>query len=653
MFDIIKKNEWENERGRKEINYDVFYNGIKIGYITGFTPSIGYSRGDYEYADYLRYEYTLYTKYDREDNTYYNIRSFNKEYKTLFEAKSKMLEKFKEEGLSEESYKKPHQKVDIRLLTAGENTEFYPTPSKIAGEMLAGIKDYDMISSILEPSAGKGDLIEALKTRNQKGKGRYRRDLDIDCIEKDENLRYLLEGKGYRVVFDDFLRFHTTKKYQLILMNPPFSEGATHLLKAIDMQKNGGKVCCLLNAETLRNPYTNERKVLLQQLSKYSAKVKYIEKAFGKAERRTNVAVAIVWVDIPYNYGSSVLLDGLEKAKEEDIRYKEVTDICLGDKLEGMVQRFETECKLCRELLREYEAVKPYILRSVKTVAGYNPPVIELKINGHSDGNINDVIRSLRYKYWREMMENEELMSRFTSTLREKYRDLIDDMSEYDFNSFNVKKVLLRMNAEIVGGIEEELYKVFDKMSEQHSWYPECGGNIHYYNGWATNKAHKVGMKVILPTYGVFSDSSWCRDTFSVNEAYKSIADIEKVFNYLDGAITEEVNLERTLNIANNCGITKNIHCKYFDVTFYKKGTVHIKMHPETQRIIDALNIYVARGRKWLPPHYGKAKYEDMDEKSQQVIDEFQGKDEYSKVLENPTHYLYEVSSESLMALPG
>lgn len=42
-----------------------------------------------------------------------------------------------------------------------------------------------------------------------------------------------------------------------------------------------------------------------------------------------------------------------------------------------------------------------------------------------------------------------------------------------------------------------------------------------------------------------------------------------------------------------------------------------------------------------------------MDEKSQQVIDEFQGKDEYSKVLENTTHYLYEVSSESLMALPG
>ncbi len=652
MFDIIKKNEWHNHRGRKEVEYEVFYRGVKIGFITGATPTTGYSHGEYEYAEYLRYDYTLFTRWNGEDDTYYNIRSYDKNYKTLFEAKSKMVERFKAEGLSEESYRKPYSKVDVRLLTDGENSEFFPTPSFLAGEMLAGIKNFEEISSVLEPSAGKGDLIEAFLTRVKRSR-RQSRDIDIDCIEKDANLRALLEGKERRVVFDDFLHFHTTKRYNLLLMNPPFSEGATHLLKAIDMQKNGGKVCCLLNAETLRNPYTNERKVLLQQLSKYSAKVKYIEKAFGKAERKTNVDVAIVWVDIPYNYGSSVLLDGLEKAKEEDICYKEVTDICLGDKLEGMVQRFETECRLCRELLREYEAVKPYILRSVKTVAGYNPPVIELKINGHSDGNLNDAIRSLRYKYWREMMENEDLMSRFTSTLREKYRDLIDDMSEYDFNSFNVKKVLLRMNAEIVGGIEEELYKVFDKMSEQHSWYPECRGNIHYYNGWATNKAHKVGMKVIIPTYGIFSDSKWSSDTFRVNEAYSALADIEKVFNYLDGDVTAEVDLTRTLQFANSIGNTKNITCKYFTVTFYKKGTVHIKMHPETQRIIDALNIYVARGRKWLPPHYGKAKYEDMDEKSQQVIDEFQGKDEYSKVLENPTHYLYEVSSESLMALPG
>ena len=160
-------------------------------------------------------------------------------------------------------------------------------------------------------------------------------------------------------------------------------------------------------------------------------------------------------------------------------------------------------------------------------------------------------------------------------------------------------------------------------------------------------------MKVIIPTYGIFSDSKWSSDTFRVNEAYSALADIEKVFIYLDGDVTAEVDLTRTLQFANSIGNTKNITCKYFTVTFYKKGTVHIKMHPETQRIIDALNIYVARGRKWLPPHYGKAKYEDMDEKSQQVIDEFQGKDEYSKVLENPTHYLYEVSSESLMALPG
>ena len=40
-------------------------------------------------------------------------------------------------------------------------------------------------------------------------------------------------------------------------MNPPFSEGDKHLLKAINIMKNGGQIVCILNAETIKNPYSN------------------------------------------------------------------------------------------------------------------------------------------------------------------------------------------------------------------------------------------------------------------------------------------------------------------------------------------------------------------------------------------------------------
>ena len=59
---------------------------------------------------------------------------------------------------------------------------------------------------------------------------------------------------------------HISTKYAAIVMNPPFSAGAAHLLKARDVMQDGGKIRCLLNAETLRNPCTNERKELAAKL---------------------------------------------------------------------------------------------------------------------------------------------------------------------------------------------------------------------------------------------------------------------------------------------------------------------------------------------------------------------------------------------------
>ena len=56
-------------------------------------------------------------------------------------------------------------------------------------------------------------------------------------------------------------------------MNPPFSNGDKHLLKALQMQEKGGNIVCLLNAETLRNPYTESRKELIRQLDKYDADI--------------------------------------------------------------------------------------------------------------------------------------------------------------------------------------------------------------------------------------------------------------------------------------------------------------------------------------------------------------------------------------------
>ena len=144
-----------------------------------------------------------------------------------------------------------------------ELKNFYPTPKNLIKKMVSKIVKIREIS-ILEPSAGRGDIIEYIQN-NQKEIFCYRTELkEIDCIEKNENLQRILTGKNFRLIADDFLIFDTYKSYDLIIMNPPFENGDKHLLKAISLfeKSGGGQIICLLNAETLKNPYSVYRKDL-------------------------------------------------------------------------------------------------------------------------------------------------------------------------------------------------------------------------------------------------------------------------------------------------------------------------------------------------------------------------------------------------------
>lgn len=196
------------------------------------------------------------------------------------------------------------------MTTPNDALDFYPTPDSLAFDMVFSLREVKSgfttyPKPILEPSAGDGALarqVHALafnvhhdyKTGevDQYDKGKAR-SAELDCIELSSDFRAKLKKDGFRVVHDNFLTFRPTTKYAAIVMNPPFSAGAAHLLKALDVMKDGGKVRCLLNAETLRNPCTNERKELAAKLEELHATVKYIPDAFKNARRAARVEVAL------------------------------------------------------------------------------------------------------------------------------------------------------------------------------------------------------------------------------------------------------------------------------------------------------------------------------------------------------------------------
>lgn len=555
----------------------------------------------------------------------------------------------------------------LQIVENEQTSEFYPTPQSLVEKMLQGV-DWNYIHTILEPSAGKGDILREIAKREDtyRGKG-----FDVDCVEIDPNLRQILKynfsderecqfdyndaerkcffSNGIHIVHDDFLTYNPYKRYDLIIMNPPFSNGDKHLLKALKMQEKGGSIVCLLNAETLKNPYTESRKTLLELLNKYNAQIEYIDNAFTSAERKTGVEIALIKVFIEQVQEESDIFNHFNKAQDYEDFNPEVTDIEVTDYIKAAVNLFNVEVKAGLELIRQYRAMIPYMARSFSGDSYDKTPILRLtdsSSRGYDSISSNEYLKKVRLKYWRELLSNPKYIGKLTNKLQDEYREKVQKLADYDFTEFNIYNLSAEMNSQIKQGIEDEIIAMYDRLTETHSYYPEFSKNRHYYNGWKTNSAYKIDKKVILPCYGVFSD--WSGEPRSY-EARKVLEDIERILNFLDGGMTREV--DSWLRIQNHfdLGETKNIECKFFKVNFYKKGTVHITFTcPE---LIDRFNIYAGQRKGWLPPAYGKKKYKDMTAEEKEVIDSFQGEKAYNEVMAKSNYYFAPVTNNQVLML--
>lgn len=575
--------------------------------------------------------------------------------------------------------------MDVRKLSNKDTASgFYPTPAELAGKMLEKA-DLSAVSFILEPSAGKGNLaVEAMKAMNSWNGDRWQ----IDLVEKDADLRAILERKftyqgmkesfpelfreydrmdadrrhvhgdeklldryyrlqeetgrlehteNVHVVHDDFLTYTPKFRYDLILMNPPFREGAGHLIHAIRLiQRGGGQIVCLLNRETLVNPCTNERKELAALLRRYDAETEFMGNAFHDAERGTDVSVAMVYIDIPRPEPESMIWEKLQEAeKEYREEMPESEEVISSDPVDAAIAMYNVEAEASQALIREYEALTGRFLLKDGEGQILSMYVEECGQN-RRDPEINSFMKALRMKYWRALMENPAFTGKLTSSLRSKYHDMVQKLADYEFSRFNIDRIHTEMMAELTQGAKEAIMELFEKFTVSHCYSRDVeSGNVHYFNGWKTNKAWKVGKKVIIPTYGLYSD--W-RGKFDTYSTYALLSDMEKALNYLDGNMTRDVNLDYQLRTYLEAGQNRNIPLKYFSISLYKKGTAHITF--TNQELMDRFNIFAAQQKGWLPPSYGRREYADMDSEEKNVIDSFQGEEAYAQVMADPGRYL-------------
>ena len=521
--------------------------------------------------------------------------------------------------------------------------QFYPTPTPLIDKMLGKV-NLHKYRNILEPSMGKGDILDRISEINSHDK--YHK-VKLYGIEISPELSSIAKSKGYKVIHDDFLTYHSAKSYGLIIANPPFSNGVKHLLKMIEIQEqNGGDIVCLLNAETIKNPFSNDRKFLLRQLDKYNADIEFIKNAFTDAERKTNVETALIYIKIEKEYKNSVIIDHLKQEEQYKVQSKVSNDIVSNDFMERIIAKYNFEINAGVKLINEYEQLLPMLSRDFDSES----PILELSVfdeqyNRENDSLVNKFIKKVRYKYWQTLFRSKEFSSLLTNDLRVQYSDKMEELQDYDFSEYNINQIKLDIQLMLGDSLEQTIFKLFDDLISHAHWHG-YEGNIHYYNGWRTNSASMVNDKRnILPwnAYGSWGD----RFSPSYYTFLDKIRDIHKVFTYLDnGKTILDDDIFEILRQAEDDEQTKDIDLGYFTITCFKKGTTHFKW--KRQDLIKKLNILGAQNRNWLPPSYGNP-YDTMTKEEQTVIDSFQGKDDYEKTMQDKNFYLGSVGSNLLM----
>lgn len=528
-----------------------------------------------------------------------------------------------------------------------ENKTFYPTPPELVKRMCLKIRKNP--DRILDPSAGKGDLLEGLSERHYidlssaeaADYGKKYRIIDFSSAKKfameiDPDLQNILVAKHYKLVDNDFLAFAGPDQFDLIIANPPFDEGDQHLLKAISMMYCG-QILFLLNAETIRNPYTNTRKELAKKLKELNAEIEFISGAFRDAERQTSVDVALINIMIERKIEDDLFADTEDRPQDVYAELHEANEVSTGKTIEELVLEYNQIVQIGKETILAFFKNYPKIWKYINLNAElqkYRSNSETLTKRMHTE--LNAFLHSVRTDFWRRTLDIPQVKKRMTADRLKEFEFQLESRSNMDFTENNIRQFIINLIDTYEESLFQAVLKLFDKMTISHCYDDGLvTDNIHYYNGWKTNKAFKVNKKVILPVYGSYHcgkgpfvdeySGKWKLQWSAGEDLFN---DIDIVMNYFD-ALNDYCSVRSALERALDRQQNRNIESTYFTFTVYKKGTIHLTFNDDD--IWRRFNVAAGIGKNFLPQDYGKKSYREMNKEEQAVVQSFEGPVSYER----------------------
>ena len=462
--------------------------------------------------------------------------------------------------------------------------EFFPTPNDVIRKMLS---DYSNLKdlTILEPSAGSGSILDEI---SYKIPGYFRsKPKNLYCIEPNEDLRAVLTKKGYNLIGHDFFNYTGNMAIDLIIMNPPFSNGDDHLLHAWETLENG-EIVCLLNKETINNPYSASRQ-LLGKIIEDNGTVTDLGKCFATASRKTNVEIVMVKLKkkanrkrLDFNFSASDI--------ESDFDFSEIladNELKKIDRINDFLRAFRKAEEAMANFIRAEKEMQFFgnvFLRN-------NISILNIINNDESDVKIryNKACNLLKQQAWKEIISKLDMERLMTNSVRENFQKFIQEQGASDLCKENIISLIKMLCSNSRKILDQAVVDVFDLFTKYHE------ENRCHIEGWKTNSAWKANKKIILPYFVEAGFSGTYRYAYRKHSEY---SDIDKVMAYLSGDKFEDIEKLETSIQRVKYGDSGWHETQYFNIRCFKKGTLHLQF--KTDDLWTRFNQIACEGKNWI-----------------------------------------------------
>lgn len=456
------------------------------------------------------------------------------------------------------------------------NKDLFPTEHDVVDRM--GIECEGKV--VLEPQAGFGHIVDWLWSHNAK---------KVFTCEKEPSLIQNLQATS-TFLGNDFLELteKDVSHIEMIVMNPPFSNGSKHILHAWEIAPEGCQIITLCNYETIVK--VNRYRELNSVIRDYGTS-ENLGDCFSDSERSTNVDIGLITLNKP------VLVGGIDFSDffmdDEEIEEVQGNGIVKRNEIRVIISRYVDAVKKFEQL----DKIKKD-LDMITAPLGTSNIQISVGYSHHNDNRVGDTKEFsilLQKKSWSHIFDKVNISKYVTTGVMKDVNKMIENQQRIPFTERNVYKmldVIYQTREQTFNRSLEEAVDSFTKHTDENRYNVE---------GWKTNSGHMLNRKFIC-NY-IFEVKS--SNKVDVKYAYRTdqFSDLYKVMCAMNGVPYEWKNELRPWQVNNHKGgIETNTWYDwgFFEIKGFKKGTIHVKFKDE--KVWHRLNAQYAKLKGFTLP---------------------------------------------------